>query len=170
MKTQINEIKRMQLLAGVINESQLEEAIGDFNPTGFMAAIKEILKKIGYEVKDMQGSSIDPAKTQLEKDAMADKKSAVVGTLKWEDGEEVVAAITIPQNINTEDQVKLQGELKSKIYDLYSKDFKARMNNERGMGVVIGIKNKEQAQPQAESLDQLDEIVDKVLEKIRNRK
>ena len=77
----MKDIIRMNQLAGLITESQahkmmavLNEAIGDFNPTGFMAAIKETLKKMGYEVKDMQGSSIDPAKGQLEKDANEGKR------------------------------------------------------------------------------------------------
>jgi hypothetical protein len=34
MKTQINEIKRMQRLAGVLNESQLNENVNDLLTTG----------------------------------------------------------------------------------------------------------------------------------------
>jgi hypothetical protein len=144
MKKQIlsKEFRRMQVLAGIITEGQLNEAIGDFNPTGFMAAIKETLKKMGYEVKDMQGSSIDPAKNQLEKDANEGKKSAVVGTLEWEDGEEVVAAVSL-SNDDTATQLKTLKDLEDKIYDVYAKDFVARLNKtNNGRVVTIGIKNK----------------------------
>ena len=144
MKKQIlsEEVRRMQVLAGIITEGQLKEAIGDFNPTGFMAAIKETLKKMGYEVKDMQGSSIDPAKNQLEKDANEGKKSAVVGTLEWEDGEEVVAAVSL-SNDDTATQLKTLKDLEDKIYDVYAKDFVARLNKtNNGRVVTIGIKNK----------------------------
>jgi hypothetical protein len=134
--------KQYGVEAEFIKES-LNEAIGDFNPTGFMAAIKETLKKMGYEVKDMQGSSIDPAKGQLEKDANEGKKSAVVGTLKWEDGEEVVAAVSLSQNDDTATQLKTLKDLEDKIYDVYAKDFAARLNKtNNGRVVTIGIKNK----------------------------
>ena len=148
MKKQINEIKRMQLLAGVITESEyrkslVNEAIGDFDPTGFMAAIKETLKKMGYEVKDMQGSSIDPAKGELEKAANEGKKSAVVGTIKWEDGEEVVAAVSINQKDDMGTQSKTIKDLEDKIYNVYAKDHTTRFNkSNNGRVYVIGIKDK----------------------------
>jgi len=146
----MKDIIRMNQLAGIITESQarkmmavLNEAIGDFDPTGFMAAIKETLKKMGYEVKDMQGSSIDPAKGQLEKDANEGKKSAVIGTLKGEDGEEVVAAVSINQNDDTATQYKTIKDLESKIYDVYAKDHTARFNrSNNGRVYIIGIKDK----------------------------
>ena len=108
-----------------------------------MAAIKEILKKMGYQVEDMKGSSIDPFKGKIEDAANEGKKLAAVGTLKLEDGEEVVAAIGINQKDDTGTQVKTMKELEDKIYNLYSKDFTTRMNKTNGNRVVvIGIKNK----------------------------
>jgi hypothetical protein len=163
----INEAKRFQKLAGIINETQLNENIGDFNPTSFSSRIKEILKELGYEVKDMTGTSIDPAKNELEKAANEGKKSAVVGVLKWEDGEEVIAAVSVNQKDDTGTQVKAVKELEDKIYNLYAKDFTARLNKtNNGRVVVIGIKDKKTAQPQAESLD-IDAIVNEALTKFR---
>jgi hypothetical protein len=134
------EFRRMQKLAGIITEDEsLNEAIGDFNPTGFIAAIKETLKKMGYEVKDMQR---DPY-SELEDDANEGKKSAVVGTLKLEDGEEVIAAVGISQKDDTSTQVKNIKDLEDKIYDVYAKDFSARLNKtNNGRVVTIGIRKK----------------------------
>ena len=140
---------KMQKLAGVITESQynskkkaLVEAIGDFNAPGFAAAVKENLKKMGYEVNDMKGSSIDSAKGDLEKAANEGKNSAVVGVLEWEDGEEVVAAISLNQK-EKDGGMAQQKELKAKIHDLYVKDFTTRFNvGNNGRVLVIGIKDK----------------------------
>jgi len=140
---------KMQKLAGVITEAQynqkkkiLVEAIGDFNAPGFAASIKENLKKMGYEVTDMKGSSIDSAKGDLEKAANEGKNSAVVGVLEWEDGEEVVAAISLNQK-EKDGGMTQQKELKAKIHDLYAKDFTTRFNvGNNGRVLVIGIKDK----------------------------
>lgn len=140
---------KMQKLAGVITETQynskrkaLVEAIGDFNAPGFAAAVKENLKKMGYEVNDMKGSSIDSAKGDLEKAANEGKNSAVVGVLEWEDGEEVVAAISLNQK-EKDGGMAQQKELKAKIHDLYAKDFTTRFNvGNNGRVLVIGIKDK----------------------------
>jgi hypothetical protein len=140
---------KMQKLAGVITEAQynqkkkiLIEAIGDFNAPGFAASIKENLKKMGYEVTDMKGSSIDSAKGDLEKAANEGKNSAVVGVLEWEDGEEVVAAISLNQK-EKDGGMAQQKELKAKIHDLYAKDFTTRFNvGNNGRVLVIGIKDK----------------------------
>ena len=148
----MKDIIRMQQLAGIITENQarkmmaaLNEAIGDFNPTGFMAAIKETLKKMGYQVEDMKGSSIDPFKGKIEDAANEGKKLAAVGTLKLEDGEEVVAAIGINQNDDTATQLKNIKELEDKIYNVYAKDHTARFNkSNNGRVYVIGIKNKKE--------------------------
>jgi hypothetical protein len=140
---------KMQKLAGVITEAQynqkkkiLVEAIGDFNAPGFAASIKENLKKMGYEVTDMKGSSIDSAKGDLEKAANEGKNLAVVGVLEWEDGEEVVAAISLNQK-EKDGGMTQQKELKAKIHDLYAKDFTTRFNvGNNGRVLVIGIKDK----------------------------
>jgi hypothetical protein len=142
---------KMQKLAGVITEAQynqkkkaLVEAIGDFNAPGFAAAVKENLKKMGYEVNDMKGSSIDSAKGDLEKAANEGKNSAVVGVLEWEDGEEVVAAISLNQK-EKDGGMAQQKELKAKIHDLYAKDFTTRFNvGNNGRVLVIGIKDKKE--------------------------
>jgi len=160
------EFKRMRKLVGLITESQLEEAIGDFNPSGFIAAIKETLKKMGYEVKDLQKGG-DPY-SPLEKDANEGKKSAAVGTLKWAEGEEVIAAISISMKDSTADQLKAIKDLEDKVYDVYAKDFTTRLNKiNNGRVAVVGIKNK-QTQPQQESLD-IDAVVNEALAKARKK-
>jgi hypothetical protein len=125
------------------NSRMMNEAFEDFNPAGFSAAIKETLKKLQYQVKDMSGSSIDPAKNELEKAANEGKKEAVVGVLEWEDGQEVVAAISIPQQSNTQVVLQTMKELEDKVYNVYSKEFSTRFNKtNNGRVVVIGVKER----------------------------
>lgn len=59
MKTQINEIKRMQLLAGVINESQLEEALNK-DMRQFGQDLDKRLKEAGFKTLVLVGQNLNP--------------------------------------------------------------------------------------------------------------
>jgi len=119
--------------------SRLNEAIGDFNPTGFSAAIKETLKKLGYQVKDM---TRDPA-GELEDAANAGKKEAIVGPVKFAEGEAVSVYVSVNSNDDTATQVKSKKELEEKIYNVYKNDFSTSMSNlKNGRVVNILIKDK----------------------------
>ena len=147
----INEVKRMQFLAGLINESQLNEA--EFQSHSVAARIKEILKGLGYEVKDFKGS-VDQASGVLFNDMTKNNKEpyASIGTIEWADGEEVKALVGIKPGMDTGEVMKKKKELETKIYDLYNKDYKASMSTlENGNVIVLGVKAKPAAQPQQES-------------------
>ena len=144
----MKDIIRMNQLAGLITESQarkmmavLKEAIGDFNPTGFSAAIKETLKKLGYQVKDM---TRDPA-GELENAANEGKKEAIVQIEKFAAGEAVSVFVGISQTDDTSTQLKSKKELEEKIYNIYKNDFSASMstiNNGRVVNILIKDKAK----------------------------
>jgi predicted DNA-binding antitoxin AbrB/MazE fold protein len=115
------------------------EAIGDFNATNFSAAIKETLKKLGYQVKDI---TRDPA-NELEDAANAGKKEAIVGPVKFAEGEAVSVYVSVNQNDDTATQVKSKKELEEKIYNIYKNDFSTSMSNlKNGRVVNILIKDK----------------------------
>jgi hypothetical protein len=59
MKTQLNEIKRMQLLAGVINESQLEEALNK-DIRQFGQDLDKRLKEAGFKTLVLVGQNLNP--------------------------------------------------------------------------------------------------------------
>ena len=144
----MKELIRMNQLAGLITESQarkmmavLKEAIGDFNPTGFSATIKETLKKLGYQVKDM---TRDPA-GELEDAANEGKKEAIVGPVNFAEGEAVSVFVGISQTDDTSTQLKSKKELEEKIYNIYKNDFSASMstiNNGRVVNILIKDKAK----------------------------
>ena len=115
------------------------EAIEDFNPTGFSAAIKETLKKLGYQVKDMTQNPSG----ELEDAANAGKKEAIVGPVEFEEGEAVSVYVSVNQNDDTATQVKSKKELEEKIYNIYKNDFSASMSTiKNGRVVNIFIKDK----------------------------
>ena len=71
MKQYINEAKRMQFLAGLINESQLNEAEGDVTPEQAIQKVMPVMSKLENSPeldKAAQKIANDPAlMTQLEK-------------------------------------------------------------------------------------------------------
>jgi hypothetical protein len=144
----MKDLIRMNQLAGLITESQarkmmavLKEAIGDFNPTGFSTAIKETLKKLGYQVKDM---TRDPA-GELENAANEGKKEAIVQIEKFAAGEAVSVFVSISTTDDTSTQLKSKKELEEKIYNIYKNDFSASMstiNNGRVVNILIKDKAK----------------------------
>lgn len=70
MKQFINEIKRMQKLAGIINESRITEADWGFSAEGWTARIKEIAEEMGYKVTDgMNESNVDVGALKAVEDA-----------------------------------------------------------------------------------------------------
>ena len=94
MKTQINEIKRMQLLAGVINESQLNEGWDDFNATGWMARIKDLAKEMGYDASTgWDDQNTDRARLKAADEAKKGEKKAYIGTV--DDGNTIVVTFTL---------------------------------------------------------------------------
>ena len=112
------------------------EAIGDFNATNFSAAIKETLKKLGYQVKDM---TRDPA-GELEDAANEGKKEAIVGPVNFAEGEAVSVFVSISTTDDTSTQLKSKKELEEKIYNIYKNDFSASMstiNNGRVVNILI---------------------------------
>ena len=117
------------------------EAIGDFNTTNFSAAIKETLKKLGYQVKDM---TRDPA-GELEDAANEGKKEAIVGPVNSTEGEAVSVFVSISTTDDTSTQLKSKKELEEKIYNIYKNDFSASMstiNNGRVVNILIKDKAK----------------------------
>jgi len=135
MKDLLQEGRRIQELF----KTRLNE-FGGFNPSSFISAIKDKLKKLGYETKEFTGTSIDPELNKLE-DAMKSGKPpyAVAGTLKWGDGEEVVVSIGIKDDSDN----KKRDAIEKEIYNTYKNDYKVRMSNEKqGRVLTIGIKEK----------------------------
>lgn len=197
MKTQINEIKRMQLLAGVINESQLNEAelkLADLGPD-FEKTVKEIFGET-VVVKDIDVSyrpSTDtggkphlymgvtiPQTKESPKGVMLN-----IGFFNKE-GKGIVKYDNYSQ-----DKVATSKEFEDKLIPAFKKAAALALGkivkdpnqlNQSTVGSGYKYEEKDQADldnyvselPNVplmkESLDQLDEIVDKVLEKLRSKK
>ena len=197
MKTQINEIKRMQLLAGVINESQLNEVelkLADLGPD-FEKIAKEIFGET-VAVKDIDVSyrpSSDtggkpylymgvtiPQTKESPKGAMLS-----IGFFNKE-GKGVVKYDNYSQ-----DKVATSKEFEEKLIPAFKKAAALALGkivkdpnqlNQSTVGSGYKYEEKDQADldryiselPNVplmkESLDNLDEVVDKVLAKLRSTK
>lgn len=138
MKTQLNEVQRMQKLAGLINESQLDEDVNEFNSTGFTTAIKEKLENLGYKIVDFS-SDKNVGYEKILKSIKTDEngKYATVGVVHFQGGAEVVVAIN--SGSNTEQYSESQKAMEE-ILKPY-KDFQPRLNREaQGKILIAGIK------------------------------
>jgi hypothetical protein len=181
MKTQINEIKRMQLLAGVINESQLNEALNKdikafgqdldkrFKEDGFdtlitmKAATPEQLKIIQTNPKAVMFEVYQNPEIQMltlrVNPKMVAKAESIINKFQLSnyDGPVLKRGWTAKQvqgAINPGDIVKKDSDKGNGLWYFYRLD-----------KVDTKVKNVT-----AESFDQLDEIVDRVLAKVRNTK
>jgi hypothetical protein len=175
MKSQINEIKRMQLLAGVINESQLNEEEINFKDADQYADFlqnktKELENsKIKLKVYDTFSSNEDPEKEKFSGYITADilKRTGGTGNLIFDatlidnGGYTLLAplkgkkiSLTIPSTTGGQGGFKSEDPKVGGLFKVETLEFL----------------DKPQAAPQAESLDQLDEVVDKVLAKLRSTK
>jgi hypothetical protein len=67
MKQQINEIKRMQLLAGLITESKYQESLNEAEEAQAVAAIEKIEDKVADKVENSVDNLSDEQKAQLQK-------------------------------------------------------------------------------------------------------
>ena len=148
MKTQINEIKRMQLLAGVINESQLNEAE---DAASIVKAIDSELK--AKNLKGVLATNINNPQDDIAKN----KVDYVTAIVELEAG--TFASVYLN---NTPENQAIAKEIHSKHGGDYSQGY--------NQGRIIGVTRMGAAKSQAESFDQLDEVVDKVLAKLRNTK
>jgi hypothetical protein len=140
MKTQLNKIKRMQQLAGIINESKLisegiklDVLIKDGKPNSEILVVPNRFYGSEEELRGATLRAKEIKKEEGEKDMMI--FSNVGGGLRGDqqypiEGDEVIDIIT---------------------YDEARKKIK-------------------ESKPQAESFDNLDEMVDKVLSKLRSKK
>jgi hypothetical protein len=214
MKTQINEIKRMQLLAGVINESQLEEV--DSSLLGGIAKnLYLYLSKLkpnnpvdinGAPLKNVKGDPITHDKkvkmsyqnAQLAKQGKAKELGKIV------QGGVVTSNPEVSVNYYGNSNIFVNGFVKKEeaeaalkyILDKYPNqltglrgeptvvphkmDYEWAKNYAPDYGFDIKLKDdkalaksqsaKPAEAPVAESFDKLDEIVDKVLAKLRNTK
>lgn len=215
MKTQINEIKRMQQLAGVINESQLEEALNK-DIKAFGQDLDKNLKAAGFNTI----VTFQPPSNEQEKKVREDLKSVILyvtqdnqyqglqlrGNIKSaKELDKVVSRFQVASwsgpkmtfgsgwdtktkqvvgGFNPGDIVGVKdpstGIKGTPFYDAtfyryavtQSKTVttQAYGGEETASKGVTQTMAKPSAQPQQESLDQLDEIVDKVLEKLRSKK
>jgi len=180
MKTQINEIKRMQQLAGVINESQLnEEEIKSVDQVLDTPKTQEISKKLSQDPALLQ-KSIDQLsklgidKNTLMKAAQAYSSGKDVGNIiddKVETAVEKVneaSGFTDGGKILTGVAAGLSGlSLVGGLPFLVA----AVIIGLVGTGAaIVGSRIDYKQQQRAESLDQLDEVVDKVLAKLRSTK
>jgi len=157
------EFSRMQKLAGIITESQLNEGWDDFNATGWMARIKELAKEMGYTVStgwDDQNTS--RARLQAADEAEKGEKKAYIGTV--DDGNTIVVTFTLDKDNKEQNKANIQ----KKIVDLYKNDANVTLgkhtHNDTLMQVIISDKTK--SQPQAESLN-IESIVNEALAKFR---
>jgi predicted metalloprotease len=146
MKTQINEIKRMQLLAGVINESQLNEA----------EDAASIVKAIDSELKAKNLKGVLATNVNNPQDDIAKNKvDYVTAIVELEAG--TFASVYLN---NTPENQAIAKEIHSKHGGDYSQGY--------NQGRIIGVTRMGAAKPQAESFDQLDEeeikSVDQVLD------
>lgn len=159
----INEAKRMQQLAGLINESQLNEGFDDFNATGWMARIKELAKEMGYDASTgWNDQNTDRARLQAADEAEKGEKKAYIGTV--DDGNTIVVTFTLDKDNKDQNKANIQ----KKIVDLYKNDANVTLgkhtHGDTLMQVII--KDKTKSQPQAESLD-IDAVVNEALAKVR---
>jgi len=138
MKNQINEIKRMQQLAGIINESQLIKNVRE-------SQLNEELKAEDIKVGETYTAQMPTSNDGKER---IDVKVKVLG----------------PDKSLSDDHFVVE-PLESKRYiNPVSKG-----ENEFSKGKHYGIEAKYLSPSTNESFDQLDEIVDKVLAKLRNK-
>ena len=213
MKTQINEIKRMQLLAGVINESQLNEALNK-DIKDFGQDLDKNLKAAGFNTI----VTFQPPSNEQEKKVKEDPKSVLLyvtqnnqyqglqlrGNIKsakeldkavsrfqvanwngpkmtfgsgWDTKtKQVIGGFNPGDIVGTKDpNTGIQGK---SFYDAtfyrYAITQSKTATNQDGKETkskgVTQTMTKPSVQPRAESFDQLDEVVDKVLLKLRNTK
>ena len=206
MKTQINEIKRMQQLAGVINESQLDEV--DTSLLGGIAKnLYLYLNKLkpnnpvdinGAPRKNVKGDPIThnkKVKLTYQNPELAKKgKAKDIGNINdtettvsyyvdilfasgFVKKEEAEAALKYILDKYPNQLRGLHGEPKVVTDKM---DFEWAKNYAPTYSFELGLKDdkalakaqsaKPTAQSQAESFDQLDEVVDKVLAKLRSTK
>jgi hypothetical protein len=226
MKTQINEIKRMQVLAGIINESQLNELSPELlqragekaaqqgrklQANKFSAAANAIQYKAAQVAKDAKLEPVKPfigKELNLYFDVQTDKglipaigipfkiqrieedtEGALILSLVGENKYEVYKYpyffflpekdhFTITSDINNPGKHIVQGMDKAGANTLWklAKAFKPDTQITPNTLIagqptpLAGTAFTPYQQPQAESLDQLDEVVDKVLAKLRSTK
>jgi hypothetical protein len=205
MKTQLNEITRMQLLAGLINESQLDEV--DTSLLGGIAKnLYLYLNKLkpndpvdvnGAPLKNVKGNPIThnkKAKMTYQNPELAKKGRAknfgnindtevsvsyyaniifISGFVKKEEAE---AALKYILDKYPNQLTGLRGEPKvvaHKIDAEWAKnyaptyDFELKLKDDKELAKAQSAKPA--AQPQQESFDNLDEVVDNVLAKLRKK-
>ena len=148
MKQEIlsEEFRRMQKLAGIITESQLNEDEdinwNQFNPTNWTARLKEIAKEMNYNVDRTDQNNIQ--RHQLAADDAADRgeREAFVGTFEKDGAEAIIAIFSLSKNEKDQDLNLIQ----SKVVDIYKDDSDVTMS-ESHMGKVatVIIKAKQQA-------------------------
>ena len=178
MKTQINEIKRMQLLAGLINESQLNEANEDAGT--FVNKIFSTAKTLGLVQMNMTDVDADTKKfkANFEKEGFPPNSNGILGVAKIANGTAIGLVIMADDKEkldkledvidNTKGNFKPDSNFsnKARIYKIQN----AAKDKEAFVHAFYIDLTSPAAAPVAESLDQLDEIVDKVLTKLRNTK
>jgi hypothetical protein len=148
----INEIKRMQHLAGVINESQLNEE----EDTPIVQDAKNIiddLNNLGFRVTLV----ID----RKEQSPIGKGYHCYIDVSNQYNRIEIGLDKGAPLFQETGGGQKLQSLLKDKLSSKYDAKFNQSANN-----FVVNLTAKQQS----ESFDNLDEIVDKVLAKVRSTK
>lgn len=182
MKTQINEIKRMQQLAGLINENNNQETL---NEAGM------ILPWVTKEPESWGGKPDKESKWFVHGDletAQA-KGETPVEFIDFEDNRPEYDSVFVGTNMPSEisknsDFNKGKVTIAARVDDegnptgkywlprLSTSDSDSLINKIKDWNSLNNfIKSKlSQPKPQAESFDQLDEIVDKVLEKLRAKK
>ena len=67
MKKQLNEIKRMQLLAGLITESKYQESLNEAEEAQVVAAIEKIEDKVADKIENSIDNLSDEQQAQLQK-------------------------------------------------------------------------------------------------------
>ena len=164
MENLINEAKRMQHLAGIITESQLDEGFNDFNAVGWTARIKEIAKEMGYQPSLASSQKIGE-QAAAEASKKNEKKSYTYTETKSSTGageNKIVAIFSIDQKEKEQNKQDIQ----KKVIDVYKNDADVKVAEETYGDTVMTVIIKEKSQPQAESLD-IEEIVNEALKAVR---
>lgn len=88
-----------------------------FEAQDILVSIKEVLRNLGYEniLSLGENDNFDTLKHKVKKSAEDNKKMAILGTIKYDEGLVIACSISKPMNLNSDESYKLESEFKNKI-------------------------------------------------------
>jgi uncharacterized protein involved in outer membrane biogenesis len=177
----INEIKRMQLLAGVINESQLNEALNK-DIKAFGQDLGKYLTNAGFKVKFINGRMSDEDMKQvktntglvaLEADQNPSQQSLYIH-FNPKEVNKIEGIVDKFQLSPYAGKVMTKGWTSKQVVGALNPGDIFKVDSQKGSGLYqffrLAKVDTKTTDVKAESFDQLDEIVDKVLAKVRSTK